>query len=237
MKVWKKSLAFLTAVLLTMSLGGCRLSNDLTGSDYITYYNGDRAAIIGDYVGSKIKDSKDMLSDVQARIEHYSGSLSYVYIDNNNSDYFYNGVVIITGPTEKLKVNVWMLAPGCDAFCMVKLEKDNPEDCKLTLSGNFYEYNQPAWEMVSGYQMSYEDRKVSVFFDAGTIDETLMKQTADIAYANETLRNSSTVMYYYLYASGYTDASDYEYYFYVNISQKEITVYDKTGNTVREFTY
>ena len=237
MDVFKKSVVVFFVGLLVFSFSGCQLTNDLSGNDYIEYYNGDRAAIVGDYIGSKVKNAKSDVTEIQARVEAYSGSLCYVYVDNNNADYFYNGVVTVAGPNETVKVNVWMLAPGCSTYCMIKLEKDSASYCKTEITGNFYEYNTPAWEMISDYKITYVDHSVQVVFSTDTFEDTLLKQAADVFYANETIRNSATVTYYYLYDQNYADTTDYDYYMYVNAPNKEVTIYDKAGNIVREIRY
>ncbi len=119
----------------------------------------------------------------------------------------------------------------------IKLEKDSASYCKTEITGNFYEYNTPAWEMISDYKITYVDHSVQVVFSTDTFEDTLLKQAADVFYANETIRNSATVTYYYLYDQNYADTTDYDYYMYVNAPNKEVTIYDKAGNIVREIRY
>ena len=233
----KKSVLVLLILIIVFSAGGCSLTNDLKGDDYITYYNSDRAGIVGDYVGSKVKNSKDLLNDILVSAELYSGSLYSVSVENNNAEYFFNGTITVTVSGETVKVNVWMLAPGCAESCLIKIEDVDGAQAQTKLSGNFYEYNPPAWEMICKYTIAYDGSNAKMVCDTEEISETLLKQVADLAYANETLRNSLTRSYYYLYTNTSTGDADYAYYLYVNETERNVIIYDKAGTVVKEYNY
>ncbi|MFA0814712.1 MAG: hypothetical protein ACC608_02860 [Anaerofustis sp.] len=241
MKKQKKGLSVLIAGLLVFSLSGCGLigfsgSNELYGDDYIEYYNSDRDAVIKQYVGDKVATTSDDLYDIEVTYEQYSGNTYYVYIDNYNTEYFYNGVVTISKGSEKYAINVKMLAPDFYEYCMISLN-GNPEQYDYEITGNFYDYNSRAWTLSADYEEYYDDYAGYLVFDTDTLNVSLAKEAADLYYAYDTLWNFDIGNYYYLYDRNYADDSDYEYYMYVDTPSRQVMIYDKNDKAVATQTY
>ena len=242
MKIWKKGLTVIAIGVLILSLSGCSLTGlfggggELSGDDYIEYYNPDRDAIISQYVGDKINTTSDDLYDIEVTYEQYSGNTYYVYIDNYNTDYFYNGVVTISKGSQKYKINVRMLAPDFYEYCLLDFSSD-PSGYDYEVTGSFYDYNSPEWQLSTDFDEYYDDYYGYLVFYTDAVTTNLAKEAAQLYYAYDSLWNYSSGNYYYLYDQNYIDDYDYDYYMYVDTPNKEVTIYDYNGNVISVETY
>ena len=236
----KRKIAILIAAvfLLTFAVSGCTPKNELFGDDYITYYNQNREMVIDEYVGERVNTSDDDLLDIDLSYELISGNTYYVYIDNYNPEYFFNGVVTLTSDAETWEINVRMIAPDFYEFFEADLAQD-PADYTFVVEGSFYKKSD-AWNIGIDFEEYTSDDYFGMSFIVMDVQEVTLDMTytmADLFYGYDTMWNYDGATDYFLYDANYIDEYDYTYEIYVDTLNQEVTVYDNQGNTIEVLTY
>lgn len=238
------------SLVLVFSMSGCSTmisqiikdaaqSEDKDGDDYITYTNADRKSVTGRYVGEKVDDAatEPLLDNIELTYDEVEGSSDsfYVYIDNSNKNYFYDGVIRLESESQKYKINVDMLAPDTYEYFTMQVE-GTPDDYDYYVEGNLYKWAKDL-EInydYSEYVISEEDYSEYVVVDTASIDESVLKAFSSYLYDYDTLYNfENPVTYYILTEDEYvTDGSSYDYMLYVDTGNQQVVATDASGNEV-----
>ncbi len=233
MKAKKRILIYVLAVLMIFSLSGCS-----KGEDLIKYNNSKRDAVIKEYVGDKVNVKGDPTDKIASRSYTADDNDTYnITIENIDDDYFFNGVVKFKFGSQRVNVNVKMLAPGYMQYFTVKL-KEAPVSYTYDAVGNFYDWSDASEIDIDFSENEIDNYDEQVVLDIDAFNDDIAEDLAKHFYSYDTLFNYDAAATYYLVTyADYNAGYDYNYIMIVDTLHQKVTFKDVNNAIVKTVTF